>query len=84
MRQPTAEYAEMAYIRKVIKKIHVDEMAAEIGMSVESYRRTERGERDLTLKQAFQIANKFGMPFEEVFPKFFTPNVARDATSGTS
>lgn len=70
------QYAELAYIRRVVKKFSAQEMADLLGVNKETYLRSERGDRDITLEEAVKIARKFKMTVKEVFPKFFTENVA--------
>lgn len=75
------EYAELVYIRRMVKKVPSDEMAAVIGVSKETYLRCERGERELSLAEAMKISNKLQMPISEVFPKIFKFDVAKNTTS---
>lgn len=83
MKNDMAQYPELVYYRRVVKKIPASEMAKEIGVSKETYLRTERGEREFTLSQAIKIANKLNMPVWSLFPKIFDPSVARHATNET-
>lgn len=76
MKVKTTDYAELAYIRKSIKKINASEMALAIGVSTETYLRAERGTREFTLNEASKIAEKLMLPIAEVFPKIFGMNVA--------
>lgn len=80
MSAATSICADLVYIRRMVKKIPSDEMASTIGVSIETYLRSERGERDLTLQEAMKIANKLDMPISEVFPKIFNLDVAKNAT----
>lgn len=81
MNESLQEYAELVYLRRVVKKLPAAEMAKTIGVSTETYLRAERGGRELTLREAMKIANKLEMPIQEVFPKIFTQNVAKNATN---
>ncbi|MGG1673290.1 helix-turn-helix domain-containing protein [Paenibacillus sp. NRS-1783] len=76
----SCEYAELVYIRRMIKKLPTEEMASSIGVSAETYLRSERGERELTLLEAMKISNKLQMPISEVFPKIFNLDVVINAT----
>ncbi|OME07904.1 MULTISPECIES: helix-turn-helix domain-containing protein [Paenibacillus] len=76
MEAKQTRYAELAYIRRVLIKVPVQEMADLLGVNKETYLRSERGDRDITLEEAVKIAHKFKMTLEEVFPKFFNQNVA--------
>lgn len=76
MRKLATEYAELAYIRKNVKKFNAAQMAEAIGKSTETYLRSERGEREFTLSEAMKIAVFLEMPIDEVFPKIFKVNVA--------
>lgn len=81
MKRPTSHYAELVYLRRMVKKIPASEMAEAIGVSTETYLRCERGEREFTLLEAMKIANKLKMPISLVFPKIFELDVAENATS---
>ncbi|KAA1180659.1 helix-turn-helix transcriptional regulator [Paenibacillus sp. B2(2019)] len=76
------QYAELVYLRKNIKKFNANDMAEAVGISTETYLRSERGTREFTLGEAVRIANKLKMPVSEVFPKIFDLNVAFLATKG--
>ena len=80
----TSEYADLVYIRRIIKKVPTEEMAASIGVSCETYLRSERGDRELTLLEAMKIANKLNMPIATVFPKIFNLDVANKTTNNTA
>lgn len=82
MGQRTLQYADLVYIRRVVKKIPAGEMANAIGVSTETYLRSERGDRELTLLEAMQIANKLETPISSLFPKIFALDVANNATTG--
>lgn len=76
MESKQTRYAELAYIRRVVKKVTAQEMADLLGVNKETYLRSERGGRDITLEEAVKISHKFNMSLVEVFPKFFAQNVA--------
>ncbi|MEK5415850.1 helix-turn-helix transcriptional regulator [Paenibacillus sp. FSL L8-0708] len=76
MEAKQTRYAELAYIRRVVKKVSAQDMADLLGVNKETYLRSERGGRDITLEEAVKIAHKFNMNLAEVFPKFFVENVA--------
>lgn len=79
-----SEYAELVYIRRMVKKMPAEEMASAIDVSAETYLRSERGQRELTLSEAMRLANKLEMPIAEVFPKIFKLDVAKNATNETT
>ncbi|WP_438498068.1 helix-turn-helix transcriptional regulator [Paenibacillus sp. IHBB 3054] len=76
MESKQTRYAELAYIRRVVKKFSAQEMADLLEVNKETYLRSERGDRDITLEEAVKIAQKFNMTLVDVFPKFFVNNVA--------
>ncbi|MFB5761065.1 helix-turn-helix transcriptional regulator [Paenibacillus medicaginis] len=76
MAASTSEYAELLYLRRMVKKLPAPDMAKTIGVSTETYLRSERGEREFTLVEAMKIANKLNMPIALVFPKIFEQDVA--------
>lgn len=77
----TSQYAELVYLRRMIKKMDAEDLASAIGKSRETYLRSERGNRELTLMEAMLIANKLKMPIACVFPKIFELDVADNATN---
>lgn len=76
-----SQYAELVYIRRMIKKLPADDMAQAIGVSTGTYLRSERGDREFTLLEAMKIANQLKMPISSVFPKIFELDVANNATN---
>ncbi|MNP59763.1 helix-turn-helix protein [compost metagenome] len=81
MAATTSEYAELVYLRRMVKKLPAADMAKAIGVSTETYLRAERGGREFTLAEAMKIANKLNMPISYVFPKIFQQDVANYATN---
>lgn len=81
MKEKNSQYAELVYLRRVVKKIPAPEVAKALGVSTETYLRSERGEREFTLQEAMKIANIMGMPISFVFPKIFEMDVAENATN---
>ncbi|RUS43589.1 helix-turn-helix transcriptional regulator [Cohnella sp. AR92] len=80
MPEATSQYAELVYLRRIVRKVPSSDMAKTIGVSTETYLRSERGEREFTLLEAMKIANKLRMPISYVFPKIFELDVANSAT----
>lgn len=51
------------------KKMTQEEVAHHLSVGRSTYTRIERGSRSPSLKVAFEIANLFGMPIENLFPE---------------
>lgn len=75
MKTINSQYAELVYLRRMVKKVPASDMAKLIGVSTETYLRSERGEREFTLLEAMKISNALGMPISLVFPKIFELDV---------
>jgi len=56
-----------AFIKQLRKKQHMTQefLASELGLSRPTYIQIERGERDLTVREAAKLAEIFGLPLED-------------------
>lgn len=84
MKSSVAQYPELVYLRRIVKKIPASEMAKALGISRETYLRSERGEREFTLSEAIKIANILDVPITEVFPNFFGHDIEKNAKEAST
>ncbi|MFV0552243.1 MAG: helix-turn-helix domain-containing protein [Anaerorhabdus sp.] len=73
-------YPELLYFRTKILKKSVEETIKGLDISPQTYLRSENGTRELTLREASQIAKNLNLSLYVLFPKIFTNEVAKNAT----
>lgn len=56
---------------RIIKGYSQGELAEMVGMTRDTYGKSERGERDFTLKEAGAISNALEVSIDVLFPDFF-------------
>lgn len=64
-------YPELLYYRTKVKKMTVEDVIKGTEMSKATYLRIENGKRELTLREAIQIAQNMEIELKVLFPKFF-------------
>lgn len=73
-------YPELLYFRTKILKKSVEETIKGLDISPQTYLRSENGTRELTLREASQIAKNLNLSLYVLFPKIFANEVAKNAT----
>lgn len=74
-------YPELLYYRTKVLKMSVEDTIKGLDISSQTYLRSENGNRELTLREASQIAINLGIPLNILFPKIFSLVVDKNATS---
>lgn len=73
-------YPELLYFRTKVLKMSVEDVIKGTDMSSATYLRCEEGVRELTLGEAYTIAENMGLDLETLFPKIFGKRVDKTAT----
>lgn len=74
-------YPELLYFRTKVLKMSVEDVIKGTDMSSATYLRCEKGVRELTLGEAYTIAENMGLDLETLFPKIFGKQVDKTATN---
>lgn len=73
-------YPELLYYRTKIKKMSIKDTIRGLDISEATYLRSENGERELSLNEAYIISKNLQVSLFDLFPKIFTQKVAENAT----
>ncbi|MEG0404492.1 MAG: hypothetical protein RR623_08375 [Bacilli bacterium] len=80
MQDERAIYPELLYFRTKVLKKTIEETINGLDISPQTYLRSENGSRELTLREANQIAKNLNLSLYVLFPKIFNNEVAKNAT----
>lgn len=73
-------YPELLYYRTKVRKMSVKDTIKGLNISEATYLRSENGERELSLNEAYVISNNLDVPLIDLFPKIFKRKVDKIAT----